>query len=748
MPTKTYSYPLGHEDPSGVVVYKDGSSIQEPVFDTSYVLVLNNTQVSSIFTKLVTNLVDISSFGSDSAFTTNYNNNVKSAAVQSFSNDNFGIDNPQVNSLTSFTLSSNTNRIYVDSSDYIYIIGDIAYNVVIGYNNVYTDEFGNNMYDPSTADYTYNQKTFLRIDRNYKTATYLSDFDNGTDVTSFVVRNENLYILSIRDAGTNVYIHKLPFTNLYFNTLSPILYYANFDMNHTKEPTDMKIDSNGDLYVSYKGDGTITKIVESTGIGSIYARFEYPVGVYGTPQRLGRPIGMAFDGCGNLYISDDGSSFEPGNAQGPVAGKYYYSYPYIYKIPVGSQAGLIYNPNNAISGPNVFQTTSGLSTSIYLKSRNMVFDKAGNLFINPRDTTKLHKVTASDISNNTFNFNQIMNNVSNDPNYGNLISIDSDDNIYYTNNVNNNINKLATSAFTFTNVLITEENYGGNNYVDLSLNVGETTVINESIRVYDTLPSELSSDTTLSIFTVNGTPVSNGDTVTVDYGTTSVTIIAEKNDINASISEISGSTGLVTGNNTVSFYVTAEDGSVQNYSITVRLLGDVMCFEENTKILCLIDNKETYQNIQSIKKGTLVKTCENGYLAVDTIGHSKIFNPGNNLRGKRRLYKCSPSRYPELFDDLIITGCHSILVDELSDTQKENILDDFGHILITGHKYRLMAYLDDNADPYDIEGVYTIWHVALENKNYYNNYGIYANGLLVETSSKRMMREHSGMTLV
>jgi hypothetical protein len=36
----------------------------------------------------------------------------------------------------------------------------------------------------------------------------------------------------------------------------------------------------------------------------------------------------------------------------------------------------------------------------------------------------------------------------------------------------------------------------------------------------------------------------------------------------------------------------------------------------------------------------------------------------------------------------------------------------------------------------------------LENENYYWNYGIYANGLLVETTSKRMMKELSGMELL
>jgi len=41
----------------------------------------------------------------------------------------------------------------------------------------------------------------------------------------------------------------------------------------------------------------------------------------------------------------------------------------------------------------------------------------------------------------------------------------------------------------------------------------------------------------------------------------------------------------------------------------------------------------------------------------------------------------------------------------------------------------------------------TIYHLALENENYFSNYGIYANGLLVESCSKRYLKELSGMEL-
>jgi len=183
-------------------------------------------------------------------------------------------------------------------------------------------------------------------------------------------------------------------------------------------------------------------------------------------------------------------------------------------------------------------------------------------------------------------------------------------------------------------------------------------------------------------------------------------------------------------------------------SVTLYYSFPVICFKEGTKILCLVDNKETYLPIEYIAPGTLVKTRSSGYKKVELIGHSKIYNPSNSIRGKNRLYKCTKTNYPEVFEDLIVTGCHSILVDDITDEQRKDITELAGRIFITEDKYRLMACLDERAEPYTEEGVYTVWHFALENDNYYFNYGVYANGLLVESTSQRMMKELSGMELV
>jgi hypothetical protein len=177
----------------------------------------------------------------------------------------------------------------------------------------------------------------------------------------------------------------------------------------------------------------------------------------------------------------------------------------------------------------------------------------------------------------------------------------------------------------------------------------------------------------------------------------------------------------------------------------------VVCFGENTKILCFNTTKleEEYVSVQYIRPGTLVKTVMNSYVRVDMIGKSSIKSYANDDRIKNRLYKCTKESYPEITgEDLILTGCHSILVDYLTDEQREKTIQEIEQVYVTDRKYRLFTFLDPRAEPYQVEGELPIYHIALENDNYYMNYGIYANGLLVESCSKRYLKELSGMTLI
>jgi hypothetical protein len=207
-----------------------------------------------------------------------------------------------------------------------------------------------------------------------------------------------------------------------------------------------------------------------------------------------------------------------------------------------------------------------------------------------------------------------------------------------------------------------------------------------------------------------------------------------------------GQTGY-TGNYTPVYYSPGQILDNHIYDVFLYpLWTKVMCFKEGTQILCF-DQTEKYLPIENLTPGTLVKTVSKGYQPIALIGHTKIYNPGHSLRAKNRLYRCSPKQYPELTEDLILTGCHSILVKDITQKHREETYELLGDIFVTDEHYRLLACIDERATPYEEEGVFTIWHFALEHEHMRANYGVYANGLLVETSSKRMMSEYSGMEL-
>ena len=174
------------------------------------------------------------------------------------------------------------------------------------------------------------------------------------------------------------------------------------------------------------------------------------------------------------------------------------------------------------------------------------------------------------------------------------------------------------------------------------------------------------------------------------------------------------------------------------------------CFKEDSKILCLKEDKEVYVKIQDIRKGDLVKTLKKGYVSVNMIGTTNIYHPAICFsRNKDQLYRCSQKEYPELFEDLVITGSHSILVDKFTnDIQRLKVIEINGSTFITDGKYRLPACADLRSSVYENKGHINIYHLALDNDDYFTNYGIWANGLLVESCSKHYLNDLSNMTLL
>jgi hypothetical protein len=151
--------------------------------------------------------------------------------------------------------------------------------------------------------------------------------------------------------------------------------------------------------------------------------------------------------------------------------------------------------------------------------------------------------------------------------------------------------------------------------------------------------------------------------------------------------------------------------------------------------------------VQDLRVGDLVKTLMHGYKPIHTIGVSWVYNDGTPARVKDKLYTLPKSKYPELIEDLVITGGHSILVDTLTDEQKVGTIKYFGACKKIDDKFQLLSVVNERATPYPHTGTFKVYHFALEG-NKHVSYGVYANGLLVESCSQDYLKNVSGMTLV
>ena len=179
---------------------------------------------------------------------------------------------------------------------------------------------------------------------------------------------------------------------------------------------------------------------------------------------------------------------------------------------------------------------------------------------------------------------------------------------------------------------------------------------------------------------------------------------------------------------------------IQNLSSSA-LLSNMIAQLNNLSV------RSAFQDKSYVEVGTMVKTLKNAYVPVNTIGSGNMLNYDNDSRIGKRMYKCSTEKYPELFEDLYISGYHSILVDKLTDEQKNKCIKVQKQVLFTEDMCRLPACADERTEPCRQSGLMKIWNIALNNKDKKGNYGIYANGLLVESCSIDRLKNKSGLRI-
>ena len=153
--------------------------------------------------------------------------------------------------------------------------------------------------------------------------------------------------------------------------------------------------------------------------------------------------------------------------------------------------------------------------------------------------------------------------------------------------------------------------------------------------------------------------------------------------------------------------------------------------------------------VEELVPGTFIKTYKHSYVPIVLVGKKVISHTNKDERVPEQLYVCTKDHFSGAIDDLVITGCHSILQKSFADQgeqERSSRIND--GIFLTDDLYRVPAAASLKTQVYGTIGTYEIYHFALDHQDKDMNFGIYANGHLVESCSINYLEYYSKMDLL
>jgi len=493
-------------------------------------------------------------------------------------------------------------------------------------------------------------------------------------------------------------------------------------------PVGIAYDNSGVLYVGAAGSQTIYKVSSIGVITPFSVVFDYNFST-----------GMVFDSSNNLYVFRILGGITPQIVQIDTAGVqsiYYSGAPLavtVYGLEIDN-SGNIYVSNNTASNNIIKILPGGGSASVYYTGglndpHGIVFDNSGNLYVADSGNNRIAKISPGGGSISTYATSPLFT--------GYIVGLvfDVNGNLYVTANITNKILKV------FPN--------------------GSNTIIFASSPLLN-LPYGITIDTSGYLYIANngGNNVLKMTTVTTPDTFTFPNVLIHTSGLNHL------------------YIYDVTTGQLIASDIIIEI--SAICFKEGTKILCFIDKKEKYIPIEDIKEDTFVKIYKKNGKFEDQYKRAKTIIKGSILNAREhtmhKLYKLSKSKNPALIADLYVTGSHALLYDNLSNEEFEkmdelierynnynikfrdedeydeeyindikNMIKYYNDYKITlEDKYKLIAYFNTDFEEVTDNSICNIYHIVLENENKYENYGIYANGVLAESTCEVSLTRFPG----